>query len=157
MRFGTFLATMGVALCLGCGGDGGENLSYAKVSGVVLLDGKPVENATVTFSPKEKGAISVGITNPEGQFTMKTVTGRAGAVVGDHDVMVALNITFGDETSTIQPGDLAPPQAGEPGYVAPKASGTRWIIAEKYSKPGLLKATVPAGGLTDHKLEVTAK
>jgi hypothetical protein len=146
-----------VPLSCGCSGGAGA-VGYAKVTGVVTLDSKPVEGATVTFAPKGKGSMSMGLTDAEGKFELKTATGKTGAAVGDHDVLVALSITLGKPAAEAKPEDLAPafdaqgrPEGTEAGPV------TRWIVPEKYSKPGALKATVPSGGLIDHKLDLTSK
>jgi len=145
-----------VLLTSGCGGGGGD-VSYARVTGTVTLDGKAVEGATVTFTPKGKGAISMGLTDADGRFDLKTATGKTGAVVGEHDVMVTHSMTLGAPAVEAKPDDLAPAldEAGN----SPKSSGpqTRWIVPEKYSKPGVLNATVPAAGLSDHKLDLTSK
>jgi len=62
------------------------------VSGVVTLDGKPVPNVLVVFSPT-RGELespnicpsSSGVTDEEGRFELETLSGR-GAVVGEHVV-----------------------------------------------------------------------
>ena len=62
---------LAVALAaVGCGG------GTANVSGVVTLDGKPVEGATVTFTPdsKDGGGVgaSYGKTDAQGRFSLRT-------------------------------------------------------------------------------------
>ena len=86
----------GVAVCLiacvlaGCGG--GENLSLAPVSGVIKLNGEPLEGATVTFTPLEtterNAPTSFGRTDSEGRYTLETNTEDKGAYIGKHRVTI---------------------------------------------------------------------
>jgi hypothetical protein len=87
-------------LVAGCGGD---PYKVAPVSGKIMLNGKPLAKASVTFSPVavggniEPGPSSTGKTDAEGRFTL-TLIGKdgSGAVVGKHKVRVAML----DETDT---------------------------------------------------------
>ena len=66
----------------------------ASISGTVTFDGEPLEGAEVVFAPMERdgvievGPVSVGHTDQEGRFTLKTVKGQQGAVVTKHFVSV---------------------------------------------------------------------
>ena len=85
-RFGVLLAAVGVAaLGAGCGGD----KKLAKVSGVVTLDGKPLDGATVVFHPEGGGRPATGTTGADGHFSLTTYTSGDGAQVGDHKVVVS--------------------------------------------------------------------
>ena len=57
-------------------------------SGVVLMDGKPVENAVVAFDSREHNLTAVGRTDRAGRFTLKTFHPGDGAVAGDHRVRI---------------------------------------------------------------------
>jgi len=78
-------------------GCGGENFSLAPVSGTITLDGEPLADATIVVSPERAsldatanvGPGSTGTTNGEGQFTLTTIDGRDGAVVGKHSVIIS--------------------------------------------------------------------
>jgi hypothetical protein len=63
-----------------------------EVSGVVLLDGRPLPKARVEFGPqlKEFGAQfnSTALTDDQGRFVMKTAKDESGAVVATHKVLV---------------------------------------------------------------------
>src|SRR5262245_22615782 len=67
---------------------------FAEVSGVVLLDGKPMPDAIVQFLPdpdkNTEGPTSSGKTDEEGRFHLMSEDkyGRDGAVVGFHRVVV---------------------------------------------------------------------
>ena len=87
---------IGVALLpvLGCTQAGPK---IVPVSGVVTLNGKPLANATVTFAPvapdgenNAAGDSSIGKTNANGEYTLTTSRGVAGAIVGKHRVRVTL-------------------------------------------------------------------
>lgn len=72
---------------VGCSGN-----SYPSVSGKVTMDGKPVAAVTVVFTPEGSitnttpGPYSIGVTNEQGAFTLKTRSGESGAVPGPHRV-----------------------------------------------------------------------
>jgi hypothetical protein len=68
------------------------------VEGVVLLDGKPVEGATVGFSPGDRGLPAVGCTDEEGRFELTSTGGgrpAAGAAVGDYGVVISKQVVEG--------------------------------------------------------------
>jgi len=88
MNRGLFVSVALMALrVMGCGS---TEYVLAPVSGVVKVDGKPVAGLRVAFEPiaTEKNAApgpeSIGITNAEGEFVLKTFDERprTGAVVG---------------------------------------------------------------------------
>jgi len=74
-------------LCLvGCG-EGKPDLY--PVTGVVTLDGKPVEGANVSFSPSSEGAeLAVGQTDASGKFTLTTPQIGEGATAGSYSVSI---------------------------------------------------------------------
>jgi hypothetical protein len=77
------LAVLGIII--GCSAP--SEISLGRVSGTVLLDGKPVSGATVEFTPDE-GSTSYGITNSEGDYTLQFLRDRPGAVTGHHSVRI---------------------------------------------------------------------
>lgn len=80
-----------VILFAGCGS--GE-FQLAPVSGIVTMDGVPVEGVEVVFAPMESkgkievGPASTGKTDAEGKYTLNTVKGQVGAVVTNHIVSI---------------------------------------------------------------------
>jgi hypothetical protein len=83
-----------LVLVVGCRN---EPYKVAHVSGRVTLDGQPVPNAAIVFSPvatkdnNEPGPDSGARTDADGRFTLTlTGTSRAGAVVGKHKVRITL-------------------------------------------------------------------
>jgi hypothetical protein len=73
---------------IGCGSPS----PVAEVSGIVLLDGKPMPDALVEFCPDpEKGThgpVSAATTDEEGRFHLVSHDQRDGAVVGSHRVLI---------------------------------------------------------------------
>ena len=64
--------------------------NVAQVTGVVTMKGKPLELVSVEFWPKSDGGIrSVGKTDNEGKFTLRTDDGlQAGATIGQNAVLI---------------------------------------------------------------------
>lgn len=59
-----------------------------KVTGVVTLDGAPVDDAVVAFQPaSEKGRAATGLTDKRGNFRLATQT-EDGALPGEYKVVV---------------------------------------------------------------------
>jgi hypothetical protein len=104
---------IGVALVptLGCSA---ASTKCVPVSGVVTLDGKPLANAIVAFSPIAKpgevnaGDGATGKTNANGEYSLTTSRGMAGAQTGNYRVRIsALSQNAGE-------GDKRPPRGGWP-------------------------------------------
>ncbi len=120
---------MGLALLLivaaGCGRRGPTLLP---VSGVVTLDGRPVAQAGIIFSPAEGGPAASGSTDAQGKFQLRTVN-ESGAVAGKHLVTVTKQETTG---------------LGDFGAVGPEGIKAIWHVPEKYSnrKTSGLECTV---------------
>jgi hypothetical protein len=70
----------------------GDSLGLSPVSGAVTLDGKPLADATVTFTPLEGSGDrlpSVGTTDSQGRYILWT-EGETGALPGRHAVSVVI-------------------------------------------------------------------
>jgi hypothetical protein len=111
-RMAIWAAALAVVIPVGCGG------STSRVSGVVTLNGQPLEGATVSFTPAsgDGGGVggSTGKTDAQGRYTLRTVVGDAtGAAVGKHKVTISLyreNPTNPDQAGT----ETVPPQYSDP-------------------------------------------
>lgn len=90
-----FLSLAVCSVTTGCGSADGPEL--ANVSGVVTLDGQPLENAQVTFQP-EHGRPSSGMTNREGKYQIQYTSDRPGAMIGSHKVLITTAIDLPDDT-----------------------------------------------------------
>ena len=122
-----------MVLAIGCG----DSKKFAPVSGKVTLNGKPLPSAHVMFQPDvDPGSIqggegSAGKTNDKGEFTLKSSTGKTGAMVGTHRVSIsALEAQVGDR-------DTRPPRGGPP--LADK-------VPARYNSKSELTFPVPRGG-----------
>jgi arylsulfatase A-like enzyme len=80
------------------------------VDGTVMLDGKPVAGATVTFTPRGAGKMAVSKTDAGGEFTMATPRWGEGVAPGEYGVSITME------------------QAGRDGRA-------KWLLPEKYSSP----------------------
>jgi len=132
-----------VVLAIGCGG----SKRFVPVSGKVTLNGKALPNATVMFQPMgEPGSLmagegSTGKTNENGQFTLKSSTGKHGALVGKHGVSIsALNPKIGEH-------DTRPPRGGWP-----KADK----VPSRYNAKSELTFDVGPGGTSQADFDLTS-
>lgn len=78
------LAVICVLVAAGCGSRGPK---LGEVTGTVTLDGQPLENVIVTFSPVAGGAASTGVTDSQGRYQLVSQLGR-GALIGQHRISV---------------------------------------------------------------------
>jgi hypothetical protein len=87
VRAFTVAGLLALPILTGCGKGG---LHLAPVSGFVSVDGKPVADVGVMFSPLDSkaGPPAVGTTDDSGRFTLVTAN-REGAVVGEHRVAIS--------------------------------------------------------------------
>lgn len=73
---------------IGCGSRTPDNVG--KVSGRVTLEGQPLPEALVKFTPvKEGGSSALGRTDANGKYTLSYASGIAGAEVGENRVAIS--------------------------------------------------------------------
>lgn len=81
-----------LAFCILVSGCSDGKLKTYPVSGVVTMNGEPVDGATVTFSPvkENEGDAAIGKTNEKGEYNLQTANGRAdgGTTPGNYIVMI---------------------------------------------------------------------
>ena len=73
---------------LGCNKGSGN---IGTVEGVVTLDGKPVDRATITFYPAS-GRSSGGYTDENGHYSLVYTRSEKGAVIGEHQVTISTEL-----------------------------------------------------------------
>lgn len=110
---------------VGCGG--GDGVDLVPVEGTVTLDGQPLPDAWVTFSP-ELGRPSSGKTDSEGRYRLQYTPDARGAVPGKHHVTIS---TFVEPDSDSSDSEK---QAGKPER-----------IPEKFNKKTTLTVDLVAG------------
>lgn len=75
------------------------------------MDGSPLANARVTFTPKD-GRPSYGITDDKGQYKLRYIRDVMGAEVGQHSVSIT--------TEHEAPPATAPPKEEPPEKIPPR-------------------------------------
>jgi hypothetical protein len=157
-----FLSFSGVAV-LACSLFGGCNQAdlppLANASGVVNLDGKPLQDARVIFHPVDGGArMSYGTTDSSGTFKLSTFGMNDGGLIGRHRVAISKIDTPVDgpkiDVKKLQEGGYA--SGGFPGYesqmgIGGTAKGPKQEIPEKYSdkEKSQIEVEITAAGPND--------
>jgi hypothetical protein len=109
MRFARVAFVVLSLFSFGCGQEDGPPL--AEVTGIVTLDGQPVEGAGLQFSVEGPGgAVAYGRTDESGRYEMHFGKSRTGAVVGKNRVRITSDdrVTIGDKK--FQSTEVFPPQ-----------------------------------------------
>jgi len=79
---------LALAVVLGCG----ETVELGQVTGTVRAGGQSLANVLVTFVPQADGHAagirSMGTTDEQGRYQLRTERQEAGALVGQHKVIV---------------------------------------------------------------------
>jgi predicted small lipoprotein YifL len=73
-----------VISAMGCGQSGPE---FAPAAGVVTLDGQPLAEAGVMFTPIQGGPVASATTDADGRFELRTLS-HDGAIVGEHQISI---------------------------------------------------------------------
>lgn len=140
----SFVAVVGLALAgiTGCGPSGPKT---HPVTGVVTLDGSPVENAVVSFHPAAgEGRSASGTTDTSGRFELSTLARGDGAMEGKYRITVA-KYQYPDGSVVQAPDPDAPPPESltdeefeevyeEDDDVDPVAVN---VLPQKYSNPAM--------------------
>ena len=113
---------LGLIVC--CGGCGG-NPDLATVSGVITLDGSPLADAFVTFTPESNGTTSFGKTSSDGTYVMLFSDSQKGAFIGSNRV-------------SISTGDISADSSG----------GIKELVPQTYNDESNLVADVKSGSNT---------
>lgn len=113
-RAGVLTGTLIAALSLTAAGCSSKT-PLASVSGVVMLDGKPMPEALVEFLPDSDkgthGPVSGGMTDAEGRFQLVCYEGKLpGAVVGRHRILVQDARSIPQAVSDATPVKPPPPK-----------------------------------------------
>lgn len=143
---------------VGCGSDAPPTVP---VTGIVTLDGKPIEGATVNFLSENTSIAASGQTDAEGKFSIKTFIGANsvdGAIVGVHKVSVVKTESSGQNAPT-DPEEIKKMMAEmttNPAITSQIKS--KAVIPEKYNNPTMsnLTATVSDAGPNNVVLELTS-
>lgn len=87
-RFG-FQSVGILSICVVLAGCGSRSqLEIGRVSGTVTLDGQPLPNAKVKFSPTAQGRGSYASTDASGRYNLYYTYDQHGALIGEHTVTI---------------------------------------------------------------------
>ncbi|TWT62392.1 carboxypeptidase-like regulatory domain-containing protein [Rubinisphaera italica] len=92
---------------IGCGGGTGDSPDLGRVSGTVLVDGKPLENVLVSFAPEDGSRASTGVTDASGQYQLTYSTSEMGAKIGKHNVKIS---SYNDSDPNDPNAPMVPPE-----------------------------------------------
>jgi hypothetical protein len=129
---------------LGCSSAGSKLPKTVPASGVVTLDGKPVDGAQVVLVPAGEGTTGAfGVTNSSGRFELRAYAEKPGAIPGEYKAQVSKTIEVKLKGS-VDGGDAVRFDYAVPGkYTGAKTSG--------------LTVTIPDSGNRDINLALTSK
>ena len=142
------------AATLGCGKPAG--VSFAPVTGRVVVNGQPLAAGTIHFFPDESkgtsGPMSTGVLQSDGTYSLRGPGQHVGAMVGNHRVYLTLPLLDQMPTPVVVDGEVvlqAPPSNA--------ASGTVPQIPKKFLQPetSAWTATVAEGKANVLDFEIT--
>jgi hypothetical protein len=104
------LATLAIVWLGASSGCGTKASNFVKVSGLVTLEGAPIEGAKVTYYPSSGDAPSLGVTDAKGKFElstfdMKTLKSTDGALPGEYKVTVEMPSPAGRSPADAMEGE----------------------------------------------------
>jgi hypothetical protein len=150
---------------LGCGGNTAGPRT-APASGIVSLDDKPLEGATVVFAPEASGGTTVvAITDANGAFSLKTPTGTEGAPPGRYKVTVTKTEAPAATSTSTQPRNAEEriKEMGEKIRAGtlrrPQTTAPKDLLPAKYKDPQKsgLTADIPPEGKKDLKFPLKSQ
>lgn len=155
----SFLLLVAVSV-IGCG-DGVKRPPTFPVTGTVLYNGSPVEDATVSFMGEGASRAGTGVTDAEGNFSLSTYGANDGAVPGAHKITV----TKADPNAPAAASAADSTAAGDPLALGTmmeqdaeaKESGQKPLIPLKYAdtNSSTLSETVSDSGENVFVLQLT--
>lgn len=147
-----------------------DGYNTVPVSGTVTLDGEPLAGVEVVYFPMPTeetanvGPFSVGTTDAQGKYTLKTRYDEDGAVIGEHRVTFA----YGDvdqeamadaEAASLEAKGEGEQVSGEEKTAAKQANsqlGKRKRIPKRFGDDSNVKITITAA-TSDANFDLTSK
>jgi len=141
------LLTAGMLTGSGCGSAGGNLPKTVPASGVVTLDGKPVDGAQVILVPVgEAKTGAFGVTDASGRFSLRAYEEKPGAIPGEYQAQVSktVQVRLDGPKGSVDGGDPVRYEYGVPAkYTGAKTSG--------------LTVSIPDAGNSNIQLTLTSK
>lgn len=131
---------------LGVTGCGGKTPPTGYVSGVIKLNGQPLEGATVEFTPTT-GRSSVAVTDSSGKYVLKYTNTVDGALIGEHTVRISTGVAG----SASNEGGAS--SAGMPERIPPSYNAQSEVKADVKSGNNTFDYDIDSGGQTFPLLE----
>jgi len=163
-RIGTMVVGLAVLAILGCAKK--DKLDTVPVSGLVTLDGTPVEGATVVFGPTSStgGMAASGKTDATGRYKLTTRDPNDGALAGNYFAIISkTDVQSAPASDAIKPG-MNPKEAENAAMEAYLKSGKADPkfadkLPTKYKSPGTsgFKPEVVKGGKNEFDFPLTSK
>jgi hypothetical protein len=131
----------------GCSQSNSNLPKTVPASGVVTLDGKPVDGAQVVIVPAGSGTNGAdGTTDSSGRFSLRAFPEKDGAIPGEYNVQISktVEVKLSGPKGSLDGGDPVRYEHGVPAkYTTAKTSG--------------LTVSIPESGNKDIKLELHSK
>ncbi|MEZ6072226.1 MAG: hypothetical protein R3C10_18705 [Pirellulales bacterium] len=141
-----------------CGGCGGGNPDLVRVTGTVTLDGAPLAEVAVTFTPTGDtlGNGAIGGCDAEGHFTLTDIRGGEGALPGEYKVSfypTPSGASAGDPGDVVAgggvglPGDVVNPNSTSVRATVPPGGADVQIALTTGGEPHLVEVTAATADL----------
>jgi hypothetical protein len=147
------VALSGLLFLAGCSGGSSEGrVEVYPVTGKITLNGAPVANAIVSFSPTGEQPAATGRTDGKGVYSLTTYDAGDGAAAGEYEVLVVKESV--SPAASAAPGGHDPnarvstPSVQHSARGGRAAAGSGSALPDKYSRRGQsgLEAKVTANG-----------
>ncbi|NLS93447.1 MAG: carboxypeptidase regulatory-like domain-containing protein [Planctomycetaceae bacterium] len=159
-RCSVLVPFVGLAVLMGLAGcspdsrrDGPE---MVRITGVVTLDGEPLEGAHIRFSPDVSGPAAFAVSDKRGRYELRTYEPGDGIIPGTYHVTVNKEV--------VEPGMEFESQVAMEAYLkesGDRPSATKIVntVPEKYAskKTSGLKAEINVGSAGSFDLELVSK
>lgn len=140
---------MATLILAGC-----QDSKLGSVTGVVSIDGKPVEMASVSFIP-DFGRASVGSTNEKGEYVLNYTSSKKGALIGKHKVTISTKYVAETNYSLQTYSEEGPIKPTRSDVV--KSKGRKEMLPKKYRDRNTTELTAvvePGSNEINFKLEL---
>lgn len=127
-------------------GCGGRTPPTGFVSGVIKLNGQPLDGATVEFTPTT-GRSSIAVTDSAGKYVLKYTNTVDGALIGEHTVRISTGVAG---SASNEGGQSS---AGKPERIPPTYNSQSEVKADVKSGNNTFDYEIDSGGQTFPLLE----